>query len=210
MEKNKDNDRVEKTENGKEEILLGKKQIRKIDVSLFLSIAALIIAALQFIVSTPFFNEYYYKTSFEIEESLPYKNNNKVTTLFLISNTSKNTVNNVEIGVQMLADDKVQITQNSNLQMIFQENGPYFKNCFFVIDRLVPNEKRILSIHSNFDSLRQNNRGYFELGREIERNYHKSTNIKNFHLPYIFNAKSEKGFAIIKRQPREVLLNYYK
>lgn len=210
MEKNKDNDLGENLGNAKEETLLGKKQIGKIDVSLFLSIAALIIAALQFIVSTPFFNEYYFKTSFEIEESLPYINNNRVTTLFLISNTSKNTVNDVEIGVQMLADDKVQITQNSNLQMKFKENGPYFKNCFFVIDKLVPNEKRILSIHSNFDSLRQNNRGFFEVGREIEKKYSKSTSFKNFHLPYIFIAKSDKGFASIKRQPREVILKYYK
>src|SRR5687767_9649149 len=73
-----------------EEVIHEKKQNRKIDISLILSILALLITALQFVVTTPFFTDYYYKSSFEIEETYPYLNGHSVTSNFLIKNTSKN------------------------------------------------------------------------------------------------------------------------
>jgi len=57
-----------------EEIIQEKKQNRKIDISLVISTLALIITTFQFIVTTPFFTDYYYDSSFEVEETFPYLN----------------------------------------------------------------------------------------------------------------------------------------
>jgi hypothetical protein len=215
--KNEKNDKAAETTSTKQhELIEEKKQNRKIDTSLLLSILALLVSILQFVVTTPFFTDFYYKASFEIEETYPYLNENRVTSNFLIKNTSKNMVNNIEVGLQILATDIVQITPNRNIQLTFKENGPNLKDCFFTIDKLVPNETVFVLVNSRFDSLMRYNKDFLAGGtpvqNELDTNSNKRDKIQSEHLlfPNVLLAKFDKGFGKVIRLPKEILFNHYR
>jgi hypothetical protein len=191
-----------------------KKQNTKIDISLIISGLALLITALQFIVTTPFFTDFYYQTSFEVEENLPLLHDNDLTSIFLVKNTSQNTVNNIELGIQILANDKVQITPNRNIQINFKENGPKLKDCFFTIDKLVPGENIFVVISSNYDSIKKYNTDFLDNSKPLTNDLTKDKPFKTgnkskyLSFPNIFVAKFDKGFGKITRLPKEIILNH--
>gem|GEM_PF-4909078 len=137
-----------------------------------------------------------------------------MTSNFVIKNTSKNTVNSIEIGIQMLAGDVITIAPNRNIQLTYKENGPNLKDCFFTIDKLVPNENIFVLVHSNFDTLMRYNKDFLAGGapipNELDTNNTKPNGIESKHLlfPNILLAKFDKGFGKINRLPKEILLNH--
>lgn len=194
--------------NEKAEIKEEKRQNRKIDISLILSIAALLVALLQFIISSPFFIDYYYKANFEIVEEPPMVRGKTYTTIYIIQNPSKNTVNNIEVSIQMMAKDIIQSIPGRLIQFNFEENGPNLKNCFFSIDKLVPNESFAITIDSDIDSTIYYNSDFFKNARIVGNELEDSSLIKmkdwkleHMMFPNIIQAKFDKGFATIKRQP---------
>jgi hypothetical protein len=192
----------------KAELLEEKKQNRKIDISLILSIAALVISLFQLIVSSPFFIDYYYKASFEVIEEPPSVRSKIFTSAYLVKNTSRNTVNNIEISLQLLASDSVQIIPSRNVQLTFKENGPHLKNGFLSIDKLVPNESFLITIDSELDSVIYYNSSFLKNATLIKNELQDSSLLKisDWKLDYIAfptlgEAKFDKGFAKIIRQP---------
>ncbi len=195
-----------------------KKQNRKIDISLWVSGVALFIALLQFIFSTPFYLDYYNKASFEVTEETPSVRGKIFTTSYFIKNTSKNTVNNIELVFQLLGSDSLQLIPSLDAKIVFKENGPHLKNCFITIDKLVPNENLGIIIDSELDSVIRYNTSFFSDAKVIKDELEDSLPIKisNFELEYlafpsISRAKFEKGFAKITQQPiKETLLKLEK
>ncbi len=184
-----------------------KNQNNKINVSLILSILALIVAIVQLVVTTPYFTERYYKSSLDIVEIEPTISNQDYTTNYLVTNQSKNTVNNIEINIQMLVGDQIQLAPNGNIDFTYKENGPFFKDCYFKIEKLVPKENILVMIHSNRDSLVYYNRAFKTKGKSLinDSSITDENEGKEDYLtfPNISLAKFDKGVARIVRMPIE-------
>lgn len=220
---NKDSEEIQVEESAttsekKAELLEERKQNRKIDISLILSIAALLVAAFQLVVSSPFFTDYYYKASFEVNEEPPSVRSKIFTSTYLVKNTSKNTVNNIDISFQLLASAFIQIIPSRNNQIIFKENGPHLKNGFLSIDKLVPNESFVITIDSELDSVIYYNSSFFKNAKLIKNELEDTSLVKisdwkleNIAFPTLSQAKFDKGFAKITRQPiKETLIKLEK
>lgn len=195
-----------------------KKQNRKIDVSLWVSGVALLISLLQFIFSTPFYLDYYNKSSFEVTEGEPSVRGEIFTTSYFIKNTSKNTVNNIELVFQLLRSDTLQIIAGLATKIVCKENGPVLKNCFISIDKLVPNENLGIIIDSELDSIIRYNTSFFSNAEMIRNELEDSLPVKmsdwkleHLAFPSITLAKFDKGFGKITQQPiKETLMKLEK
>ena len=188
------------------------KQNRKIDISLLFSICALIIATLQFIVSTPFFSNYYYRADYEVKELSPYLIDKTLITRYTIVNNSQNTVNAIEIGIQVLSKDIVQISPDNNINITCKDNGPDLKDCYIHIDKLVPEEEMDIIIQSNYDTL-----AYYLSSSSKDKivpnelmdddSIYSLRAPSDYNVPTIMFAKYDKGFAKIILCPKSNLFN---
>ena len=193
-----------------------KKQNRKIDISLILSIAAILVSLIQVVISSPFFTDFYYKSYFEIEEEDPYLIRNNYITMYSVTNPSKNTVNNIEISIEVLKNDTVEVTPNNNIDISFKEQGPA-KSCYFKIDKLVSNEEIVIIIHTNADSLKHMYSilsgkpvAILSLADSVDNDSNNNEVIEGFadiKYPQILFAKHDKGSAKIKELKRKQILH---
>lgn len=157
------------------------KKKRNINWALFIAIFALLISTLQFVISTPYFQEYYYKSTFVIQEALPVIDGRKCIINYRIFNPTKHTANNVEVCIQILRDDTLQIYTYDIKP--YSRIGGFFKDCYFKIDRLLPGEQILMSVYSNIDSLNCYNKKL-----ELEPNVY-------LEFPNISLAKFDRGFG---------------
>ncbi len=155
-----------------------------INWALLIAILALLVSALQFFVSTPYFEEYYYKSSFVIQKSAPITNGKECVINYRIFNPTKHAAHNVEVCIQILRDDTLQI-YTYDIKPYSRSSG-FFKDCYFKIDHLLPNEQILMSVYSDIDSMNCYNR--------------KIKLSPNFYLqfPNISLAKFDKGFGLIE------------
>lgn len=188
---------------------------KRIGASLILSILAIIISGAQLIVSSPYYNDYYYEASFSIEEAQPLLTGKDYSSVFVITNNSKNPVNNIEIGIQVLKGDKVQFIPNQNIEITNKDNG-IFKDSYFSINKLVPNESITFMVHSNSDSIIYFNDEFFKKMTPVKNDLdtndtHENPIVMNrMQFPNIILAKFDKGAAEVIRLPKHDIINMLK
>lgn len=170
---------------------------KKINLSLIISVAALIISAIQLIFTSPYFLDSYNKPSITATEKPQYlsKDGKTATFVFEIFNNGRNTAENVNLRFRCFAKDEIQFMPSEVTEIKSDEEGIPIRNYTYEIKSLVPGESYILFIYSDAKRLAE----YLNLDiLEINKKYKKP---ELFMGPFLEMVKSEKGFADIKRLP---------
>jgi hypothetical protein len=168
---------------------------KKINLSFFISIAALIISVIQLVFTSPYFLDAYNKPSIIATEKTQYLSTDGKTANFVfeIFNSGRNTAENVNLRFRCFEKDKIQFMPSEVTEIKSDKEGIPIRNHTYEIKSLVPGESYILFIYSDAKRLAE----YLNLDSlEVSKKYEKP---ELFIGPFLEMVKSEKGFANIRR-----------
>ena len=172
---------------GKEKSKKGRKH--KVNISLFLSIVAILVSMGQLIFDNPYFLKNFNKVELTATELGISKEpaSDKIESSFIVENIGRNTAQDVEIQLRVLKDSKVIIMPNTfTLENPSVPETPV-KNLIYKCDAVVPGEKIRIYVLSDFED-------YLNINKLDTLMYNTRTAKPLFDYgPYISSAKHSKG-----------------
>lgn len=178
-----------------------KKRKTKLNISLWLSIFAILISLGQLVFTMPFVLKQFEKVelkAMEIEFSKP-KDLDVLNTYFIVMNTGKNTAENVELQIRTFNEDWV--TFNPDIfELVKGENtSAPIKNLIYRCDAIVPNETVKIFIKSKYSN-------YLDFYSIDTLEYNKPIPLPKYQYgPTIIYLKHSLGKVNIERKDSLIL-----
>ncbi|MCP9752785.1 hypothetical protein [Ferruginibacter sp. HRS2-29] len=131
---------------------------------------------------------------------------------YKIVNNSSNTVNHIELDLQLLPNDSMEIYPKFHAKVITDESSIGIRYTNVRLEQLVPNEGALIIIRSKISEVIKNNSQFLEDAKLIrigkDSVFIFSFNAKSEYLVYpSIQGKFDKGFGNIKRQPIKDIFN---
>lgn len=170
------------------------KDKNKLNISLILSIVAILISLSQVIFENPFFQRYFNSPELNVYEIGFAKepNGNRMRTSFGIENNGKNTATNVEIQLRVLKNDFVQFIPNTFELIKDDRKDIPIRNLIYKNKEMVPNEKVMILVSSNFND-------FLDINRIDTLTFEKAIAKPEFQFgPYLQYVKHSKGKVFIE------------
>ncbi len=184
----------------------GKKKSQKlrVNISLWLSIIAILISLGQLIFDNPFFLKHFNQveinaTELDVSKSI---DGDKIKSSFLIENIGKNTAKNVEIRLRVLEKSSVIITPDIFELVNPEEPLTPARNLLYRCDELVPGDKIKLLVFSDFSD-------YLKIN-SLDTLYYNKTRARpeRDYGPYISGMKHSLGKVMVDYKDSLVLREY--
>lgn len=174
---------------------------KKVNISLIISITAILISGIQLVLTSPFFLDAYNKPSVSVYENYHElsRDGNTVTFVYQILNNGKKPAKNINIRFYSFKKDVIQFIPNEAIKINSDLEDIPIANHSYQIKNLVPNESYYLFIYSDAHELKKN------MGLDTLEAGEKYKKPGLFMTPYLEMVKTEQGFADIYRQPYLIL-----
>lgn len=154
------------------------------DVATTLSIIAIVLSGVQFILTTPVLTEFYLAPELVVTGSGSSTDAKAMGGVFRLTNEGRAAANNVQLGLTLEEHQRISIMPNINAKIVPEEKSIFIKNVRIEIPKLTPKETVMIIVVSghNGEQLRPDVAKFFvESGvREI---------------PMVSFIKSDEGFG---------------
>lgn len=150
-----------------------KKKNSKVNISLVLSVLAIVISSGQLIISSPFFMKYYNSTELIAVENSIAKHplSNRIESVFLIKNIGENSAKEIELSLRTLHNDYVRFVPPDVFELAKSEKiDPVLPDLKYKCKSLVPNEEVRIIVSSSFEEyLLSNQLDTLLINRKVRR-----------------------------------------
>jgi hypothetical protein len=122
-------------------------------IAIGISIIALVVSIINTILTSPVIINLYSKPEISVVEANRDLNGDTFRTMFIVKNNGSSTAKNVELVLNVNADDIVQTMQGFTGEMAEEPNGPPLKTVTLKLDYLPPNDSFVVLLTGNKENL---------------------------------------------------------
>jgi hypothetical protein len=160
-------------------------------IAIGISALALVISVVNMILTSPVLINLYSKPEISVEEINRDLDGDTFRTMFIVRNDGLSTARNVELVMNVNADDFIQTMQGFTGEVKEKPNGPPLKTVIFKTTYLPPNDSFFIIITGSKEDL-------IEMSKSYNMDDGSPSNVT---VPAVVTLRSENSIGHVHRQP---------
>lgn len=167
------------------------KRTRRVDGALLVAILALVVSAVQLVVTIPLINQKLFAPHIVVSRVIPGLKSNKDSVIYFIENQGSTPAHSVEVGViTVMGDDMIVFPAGPSTVINPDERQVIFVNRTIVFERILPDEKFTLIVTNQGRTRSQDAAAATMMDKSGDRNF-----------PRITFVRSAEGVGIVTKDP---------